>query len=40
MFLASPVLITALFTAKEATQFFIKGVTAGTAVANVVKKKR
>ena len=38
MFPANPIMFA--LTAKEATQFFIKGVTAGTAVANVVKKKR
>lgn len=36
---AIPILFVTAFTAKEATQFFIKGVTAGTAIANVVRKK-
>lgn len=40
MFPANPIVFAVAFTAKEATQFFIKGVTAGTAVANVVKRKR
>ena len=38
MFPAMPIVF--VLTAKEATQFFIKGVTAGTAVANVVKRKK
>ena len=38
MFPANPIMV--VLTAKEATQFFIKGVTAGTAVANVVRRKK
>ena len=39
MFPPIPILLATALTAKEATQFFIKGVTAGTAIANVVRRK-
>ena len=35
-----PVVFTASVTAAEATQLFITGVTAGTAAAAVIKKKK